>query len=54
MIHLQKDLKDYTYGELVNHFQASILVSIPAGEYNYEVFKAMDTLLRWKYLQDEK
>lgn len=54
MMKLQKELKDYTFDELVQMCQGDIVMSIPVGDFNYAVWRAMELVLRWKAEQEKK
>ena len=53
-MNLQKELKDYTFNELVALCQARITLGIPTGKFNDEIWRAMDLALMWKAEQDKK
>lgn len=51
---LQKELKDYTFEELVTYCQALITLGIPTGKFNDEIWRAMDLALMWKAAWDKE
>jgi hypothetical protein len=53
-MNLQKELKDYTFEELVIYCQARITLGIPTGKFNDEIWRAMDLALMWKATKDNK
>lgn len=49
-----KELSEMTFDELVQLCQGRILLGIPIGKFNEQVFLSMDYALRWKAEQDKK
>lgn len=45
-------LTDLTFDELVRECQGRIILSIPVGKFNEQVWSAMELALRWKHERD--
>jgi hypothetical protein len=44
-------LEKWTFNDLVQHNQATVLMAIPVGQFNQAIFDACGLVLRWKALQ---
>lgn len=49
-----KPFEEYTFDELVRYIQGLIILGIPVGKFNDEVWHGCDLVLRWKAAQKKK
>ena len=47
MKHKQRELKDFTFEELVNHCAELILIQLMKGEFRSGVYSAIDLAIGW-------
>lgn len=46
-------LEKWTFNELVQYNQATVLMAIPVGQFNQAIFDTCDLALRWKEMQSK-
>lgn len=46
-----KPLNEMTFDELATYCQGTIVLAIPAGDFNYAVWSACDRAIQWRDLQ---
>lgn len=51
---MNKPLHEWTFEEVVQYSQGKIVLAIPVGGFNYQVWAACDLALRWKFERDSQ